>query len=285
MNDATEDQNLYNEEPIINRPQRRGLLKTLTDSAHTANLIALVGCVVNIILAYFTYMLYQKTVEANSMSNTAINQSINANKIASEANEESRRANGINATLLKFTRESNISSDSLNRESMSLSKQSVSAQLEAMSQDKEQFLTLNRAFLAIDQVRVVDSLKTGKNIQISYRITNPGTYTAELLQSSNVVYTGNQRKPELESPIFRSNVSGFVTKEIWMNGIAKTLNPLTAFDIDILKSKENQIYFCFDGIYLDQLTGKKKKYSITIRIDDPINQQYIILESKTISIN
>ncbi|PWA11438.1 hypothetical protein [Flavobacterium laiguense] len=284
MNDATEDPILYQEPQLISTTQRRGLLQILTDSAHMANLIAGCGFIINIILAFFTYMLYNKTVEANAMSNKAINQSVDANTIAREANNESKRANGINKTLLKFTRESNISSDSLNRESMNLSKQSVSAQLKAMSQDKEQFLTLNRAFLSIDQIRVIDSLKIGKNIQISYRITNPGTYTAELIKSSNVVYISNERKTELENPFFTSNVSGFVTKEIWMTGMAKRLTPLTAFDIEVINNKENQIFFHFDGIYLDQLTGIKKKYSLTIRIDDPINQQYIILESKTNSI-
>lgn len=284
MNDATEDPNLYQEPKVINTTQRSGLLKVLTDSAHMANLIAGFGFIINIILAFFTYMLYNKTVEANAMSNKAIEQSLDANTIAREANNESKRANRINDTLLKFTRESNISSDSLNRESMNLSKQSVNAQLKAMSQDKEQFLTLNRAFLSIDQVRVTDSLKIGKNIQISYRITNPGTYTAELIKSSNVVYISNERKTELENPFFTSNVSGFVTKEIWMTGMAKMLTPLTAFDIEVINSKENQIFFHFDGIYLDQLTGIKKKYSVTIRVDDPINQQYIILESKTKSI-
>lgn len=113
MNDETEDPNLYQEPQVISTTQRSGLLQILTDFGHMANLIAGFGFIINIILAFFTYMLYNKTVEANAMSNKAIDQSLDANTITREANNESKRSNGINDTLLKFTRESNISSDFL----------------------------------------------------------------------------------------------------------------------------------------------------------------------------
>lgn len=281
MNDAAENQDVLEDSPRVSIPEKKGILKILANHGHTANIIAVLGFIINLILAIFTYFLYEKTVEANGMSKIAIGESVNANKIAREANIESKRANSINDTLLRYTRESNKSSDSLNAKSMDLSKQSVSAQLDAMRQDKDQFLTLNRAFLAIDQVRVIDSIKAGKQINISYRITNPGTYPAELIESCNVVYIAPKRRHDLENQIYTRDVSGFVTKEVWMNASLKMTTPLTSFDVEILKNKENQIYFLFDGIYLDQLTNKKKRYSVTFRIDDPLSQGYIILDSKT----
>ncbi|MFZ2784948.1 MAG: hypothetical protein WAZ36_11140 [Sediminibacterium sp.] len=137
-----------NKEPIqviVNIP------KDENRAATTANKIAIFGLFINLVLAIFTYLLFQKTVEANKTSQSALKESTRANDISTQALADSRKADSISDIkesvsfiLAKSQYETSRIKDSIN---MLLTKQSVNAQINSLKETQNQFNLENLAYI------------------------------------------------------------------------------------------------------------------------------------------
>jgi hypothetical protein len=64
-------------------------------AAITANKIAIFGTLINLALAGMTYLLYQKTIQANKTSQLALQEAKRANDISAQALVDARKADSI----------------------------------------------------------------------------------------------------------------------------------------------------------------------------------------------
>jgi len=94
-----------NKEPvqvIVNVPKEEN------KTANAANRIAIFGTIINLVLAGLTYMLFQKTIEANKTSQASLSE-------AQKAVNQAKRANDIAEANYKLAKISSASSDSTTR--------------------------------------------------------------------------------------------------------------------------------------------------------------------------
>jgi len=117
-----------------------------------ANKISAFGIVISIIVAIFTYLLFQKTIEANKTSHDALTQSTRANDIAEQALRDSR----INDSLTN-ERQKAIDAFENNRDLRNRIKDSITIGLAQQSLETQKFYTERSDSNFIKSIRVATS--------------------------------------------------------------------------------------------------------------------------------
>lgn len=246
-----------------NRPQKK------------ANAIAWIGLGVNVILAFFTYMLFLKTTEAN-------NESVRANNIAEMALNDSRENQRRNDSLDSIIRERNYNRDTT---TMKISKQSLQSQINSLEETRKQFEIESRPYIQLGNI-IVDSIEEGKFIHINLIVMNMGKLPAKIIWGKSSISIGNFRLPDLKNIITAGNAISY--NLIVPNGIytlpltSKTDYRLTIEHVVQYLQGNGFIYLAGQFMYSNDLTKKEYLYTFIYKISDfPIRNVSVVLSDDT----
>lgn len=249
-----------NKEPIqviVNIPKEEN------KTAITANRIAIFGTIINLALAGLTYMLFQKTAEANKTSQASLAET-------QKAVDQAKRANDIAEANFKFSKEMSINNDSISAVSLSLTKKSVETQFYDINQKRKEFEIENRPFIQIVDIKI-DSIGTDKITTVSFNVVNmgkfPGTVTnmkTNLSFGANNIIVPNLEKKLLSAKDESLNLS--VSTGYQINRIIKG-RTLTEVEFSDFEKRESYIYLIVEIQYSNVGNGKKYKNIIIHRLN------------------
>ena len=256
-NSKTENVNKEPVQVIVNIPKEEN------KTAITANRIAIVGTIINLALAGLTYMLFQKTVEANKTSQTSLAE-------AQKAVDQAKRANDIAEANFKFSKEMSINNDSISAVNLSLTKKSVETQFYDINQKRKEFEIENRPFIQIVDIKI-DSIGTDKITTVSFNVVNmgkfPGTVTnmkTNLSFGADNIIVPNLEKKLLSTKDETLNLS--VSTGYQINRTIKG-RPLTGIEFSNFEKRESYIYLIVEIQYSNVGNGKKYKNIIIHRLN------------------
>lgn len=265
-----------NKEPIqviVNIPKEEN------KSAITANRIAIIGTFINLALAGMTYLLFQKTIEANKTSQSALTE-------AQNAVQESRRANDIAEANFKLAQNSSAYSDSINNINLELSKKSVVTQINSVTESQRQFEKLNMPYLQCDEFSFIN-MEQDVQPKLSYKTTNLGNYPAKILDRKLGYFFAQNvpENPNKKIDFSKNSFDVYINKENPKTEIftAGTLLPKDYYEA----FKDSKIYFFFFGdiTYQNEINGKKRVCSFYVKIFAPPSKEYKVIYNKNIDIN
>ena len=231
-----------------NRPQKR------------ANLIAWIGLSVNAILAFFTYMLFLKTQEANKTSSDALKET----KIAVA---EAKRANDIAEDNYELAKQSSLNGDSI-------SAQTIKNQIMALKETQKEFRISNEPYLQILAPQFKE-LIDDKNLTVKYVLKNYGQLPAIISkQWTGIVWSKAEDLPELmKNPThympFKSHpnpsVSMIVAKESSDTGSITYATKIDKSQIEALFNQKLIAYYYGKIIYSSPTHPINHEYKFLLR--------------------
>lgn len=264
---------------IVNKPKDENRAES------TANKIAIFGLLINLILAIFTYLLFQKTVEANKTSQSALKESSRANDISALALADSRKADSISEikdsisyNLSKSQYEASREKDSI---SMLLAKQSINAQINSLKETQNQFTLENLAYIECTDFTFV-TFESNKEPKIAFRISNVGKVPVKITKFKLGFFykstIGYNPDGYLATIIYDPYPTSFyVTKE------SPRIQNFTGFDkiptaqYDAIKKEELGMFFCGEIQYTNEINNKKMKYIFNAFLYPPPSKEYRIV--------
>lgn len=268
-----------NKEPvqvIVNIP------KDENKPAITANRIAIFGTIINIALAGLTYMLFQKTVEANKTSQASLAE-------AQKAVEQAKRANDIAEANFKLAQISSANNDSINNINLELSKKSVGTQISSIKETQKQFEIANMPYLQCTDFNF-KILEPDKRPVINFNTENLGNYPAKITDRKlGYIYLPPPipKNPydRVDFSMLTDSWSVYIDKEKPKNENFTATDKLPKAAYDAIK--DGKFLFCFFGeiTYQNETNGKKRVYSFYINIYPPPSNEYKVIYNKNIDIN
>lgn len=247
-----------NKEPvqvIVNIP------KDENKPAITANRIAIFGTIINIALAGLTYLLFQKTIEANKTSQASLME-------AQKAVDQAKRANDIAEANFKLAQSSSASSDSINSINLELTKKSVSTQISSIQQTQKSFTIENRPLVQLIDLKV-DSIGVGITTVVSFGLTNLGKFPAKLLFAKFGLCHGINTSTEEAEKIAKlidyninNSISNAMNIPIRISGI-----PLTEKLFEEYKTNKASLYLVGEVFYESFVTAKRFSVKVVYRIN------------------
>jgi len=271
-----------NKEPIqviVNIPKEEN------KATITANKIAIVGTIINLTLAGMTYLLFQKTIEANKTSQLALKESARANDISAQALADSRRADSvsdikdsISYTLTKSQYENSRKKDSIN---IAMTKQSVETQINSIKETQTQFQLENLAYIECTDF-TFKTFESNKQPQILFRISNVGKVPVKITKFKLGFFykpaIGYNPDGYLGTLIYDPYPTSFyVTKE------SPRIQNFTGFDkipnaqYDAISKEELGMFFCGEIQYTNEINNKKMKYIFNALLEPPPSKEYRIV--------
>lgn len=265
-----------NKEPvqvIVNIPKEEN------KAAITANKIAVIGTFINLALAGMTYLLFQKTIEANNTSQSALTE-------AQKAVQESKRANDIAEANFKLAQSSSAYSDSINNINLELSKKSVGTQINSVTESQRQFEKLNMPYLQCDEFSFIN-MEQDVQPKLSYKTTNLGNYPAKILDRKLGYFFAQNIpvNPNKKIDFYNNSFDVYINKE---NPKTEIFTATTTLSKDNYEAfKDSKIYFCFFGdiTYQNEINGKKRVCSFYVKMFAPPSKEYKVIYNKNIDIN
>jgi hypothetical protein len=262
----------------------------------TANIIAILGLLLSIVLGVLTYLLFLKTVEANKTSAKALREAERANNISAQTLEDSRVRNSLSdkqdsisfsltqkqfntqrlndSISILIQKQNLIDNRNQNKQTIEIAEKSLQTQANLIIESQRQFLAINEPFMEIDSFKIV--IEIDKPITIEYEIRNLNKYPARMLfywqnvnisqdsSLSNSYLTQWEKITEPENAKLGKYVS--FDKSYW--GSLEGLPPLIYNKINAnhLNSGKYFIYHVGFFIYENLVTKKKKAYRFIVRI-------------------
>jgi hypothetical protein len=221
-------------------------------AATTANKIAIIGTIINLALAGLTYMLFQKTIEANKTSQYSLVE-------AQKAVEQAKRANDIAESNFKLAQLSSESSDSINNINLGLTKKSIEAQVVSINESQKQFQKGNEPYL---QYRInATYFDDKKTLVFTPSVLNYGKYPAIITDYNILIAT-----EEYDDIQFQKKCTKFSKQ----NNLVSIDNPWIISTTKIVEpyyshSKSHPLFIRGKIIYKNLMTNKTMIYSFKIK--------------------
>jgi len=277
----------YVDEPFTSEVQKTKIEKSRESKdrpAIIANLISVIGLIVNIVLAGFTYMLFQKTVEANKTSSASLSEARNAVKAA-------ENANAISQLNYELAAQSSLSSDATSKANFQLAKRALDAQIlyskradsnylksinvatDALDVSKsnlertQKFFEIeNKAYLLLSNVKM-DSFIVDKRQQITINVKNYGKLPVLIEYSlTGFLFDTAANIKKLQYPPENIKYHNF-----YLPAGSDIALPYASFIVEPLmyQALTKQVIFAFvygEVIYVDVAANKRYSYTFCLRL-------------------
>jgi hypothetical protein len=246
-----------NKEPIqviVNIPKEEN------KTAITANRISIIGTIINLALAGLTYMLFQKTIEANKTSQSSLLE-------AQKAVDQAKRANDIAEANFKLAQISSASSDSINNANLELSKKSVEAQINSIKESQNRFEIENAPFLQIMYPKIIPKLN--EQFSIAYHIINISGNPAKITDMATFYSLTDSLPPAIPNKIPKDKfkaVNGYVIKETPIEDKFTFPGILRKREYDMIVDRKAVVYFYPTFNYINLATNKKRTYKCGMKL-------------------
>ena len=267
-----------NKEPvqvIVNIPKEEN------KTAITANRIAIFGTIINIVLAGLTYLLFQKTIEANKTSQSSLIE-------AQKAVDQAKRANDIAESNFKLAQISSASSDSISNINIDLTKKSVTTQIASIEKSQKEFELENRPLVQVGDIKI-DSIGADKETVVSFKIVNMGKFSAPVTYGKFNLSVGKKELSTQEIDKIIKNleweeINTPISKETTIGQIMR-VRPLSDFENKKYQDGVGFIFLIGEIKYVS--FGTKNIYSTTFvfrvnKIRDKQNVVGIKIEDETL---
>ena len=249
-----------NKEPIqviVNIPKEEN------KTAITANRIAIIGTIINLALAGLTYLLFQKTIEANKTSQSSLVE-------AQKAVDQAKRANDIAEANFKLAQISSASNDSINVINLDLTKKSVSTQIVSIQQAQKTFTIENRPLIQLIDLKV-DSINVGAYITVRFGLTNLGKFPAKLISAKFGMCLGKNNitteEAEKVTTLFEYRIKSSVANGMNIPLVVNGTMPQSKEMFENYKNNIASIYLVGQILYESFVTKKHYSAKIILRIN------------------
>jgi hypothetical protein len=262
------------------------LAKGENKTALTANVIAIVGLFINLVLAIFTYLLFQKTVEATEISQKALVQSTRANDISAQALAGSRRADSLSdikdSVSYEFSRKQYLDNRKKDSITIAMTRQSVDAQISSLRETQNQFQIENLAYIECADF-VFTNFETNKQPRLSFKIANIGRAPIQVMKFKFFLYYSGATigfNPEgylNPIPYDPLPTSFYVTKEFPRTQYFTSSDIMPVEEFNNIKNEKILMFFCGEIKYVNQMNLKKMKYTFNVLLYPPPSNEFRIL--------
>jgi len=236
------------------------------------NIIEILGLLTNIVLAIFTYLLFNKTVEANKTSQDSLKESRRANDISKGALDRA-----IEESNNSYLREKTIDSlDSLDRlfyyeenEKRSyLQNKQIETQINNLRSSQEHFELNSRPYLQVSKIKFTQ-FKANLPLKIRFEIANLGGHSARIINGKYGYHLGTKVKayPFRELPDVHADPLFNNQYVMWGYPSVHYLEGIDSLPADLMNEIESEfikITLFGEYTYINEVTGKIRIYSFSI---------------------
>lgn len=282
VNDSWDDPTLFSDPPNNNQSDNEGNKKDKESdkkselviginrpkyelkSEHISNLINFGMLVVTSLLFYFTWKLYDKTVEATTISNKSAEAAIASVETAKIANEISK--NSLNNEIV-----SGVFKDSLALESQKLTYKSVESQIQSLNQERIQFEAEHSPFIQIYDV-VINKPQIGQPVVVSYNLYNLTNIPVKITSIKKYIGSIEVTANDIENKYYIDDDSlSYLTKDNPIERFSDIIEKANAETVETLLNNPNVfIYFGRKVSYTNLVTGRDYEYTFLCKIK-PLN--------------
>ncbi|MBX9734326.1 MAG: hypothetical protein K2X37_09715 [Chitinophagaceae bacterium] len=146
--------------------------ETKKNKIATADKIAILGLIVNIVLAVFTYLLFKEAT--------------NSTKIATDAFQEARRSNSISEKNYQLAKDAFEESQKTGQQATQLANKSLETQIGTLKENQKQFSISNEPFLSIASANI-ELFEVGKPLLSKIKIENLGNYPCKVIDCKTII--------------------------------------------------------------------------------------------------
>lgn len=234
---------------------------------YTANTIGWIAIGINALLAYYTYLLFNKTREANQTAKDALKQTVIANDMTAKSLEDARKQRVEDRAREIVNDSINFKKDSLNND---LIKKSINAQIASIKETQRQFEIGNEPYLQSEMPIFTSGFEVGQPTEVEYQIQNLGNYPVKILKMGLVVAT--KVVPPDFSEVYASNPIGGMQNYYVINGIPNSpyrsnTTALTENQVANVKSGKWFVYTIGFVKYQNLVTKKIREYRFMTKSD------------------
>lgn len=228
----------------------------------TSNKIGWVGVGINFILAFFTYLLFLKTGDANRTSSDAL-------EVSRLALADSRMNERLKDSLERIKDSASNYLDSIKLE---ITKQSLQAQINSINNSQNQFESINQPFLQVNSISI-DTLHVGQKPKINYTVTNISTVPIEIIRQRELSTITNQPPPpytHVKRNFNRQGIitkaGGYIIKDFYSPFTSYLENNLTTNSYKELMEGKYSVLLYKEIDYQNLITGAFKKYIFYVKL-------------------
>lgn len=263
----------YVDEPVDDKPQTptetnnssqvkdepvQVIVNATKEKNGVANTIAIIGLLVNIILAVFTYMLFR---EANNATHVATD----ALKTTQESVKESKRANDIAQANLILAQQSAKENNIVSNENLGLSKQSLGAQINSINESQKQFYASNNPYLQFE-VSYLDDPVIGQGMNMQGVLKNVTQIPAKVISQRYSLYYSGEVYPYEKNLRLIDNIGNIYA----VNGIPSTMYYTIEKNVDAKSvaflNGDAFIIMHSEIRYINLITNKERAYKFILKM-------------------
>ncbi len=246
-------------------------------TAISANKIAIFGTLINAVLAGLTFMLFQKTVEANRISQLALTESTRANDISTQALKDSRKADSISvfkdSVISAFNERQYLNGREKDSITISITRKSLESQINSLRESQKQFQIENLAYIECSDFNFA-SFESNKEPKIAFKIQNVGRVPVKVMGFKLGFFYRNTIgfNPDgyLKTLAYESIPTTFyITKETPRIQFFTAYDKISALHFDAVSKGVLALFFCGEIKYVNEMNGKKMKYIFNALLNPP----------------
>jgi len=236
---------------ILSKPESSSLHQ------HIANLIALVAVIVSIILAYYTFRLYQKASTQTKAALDAVkfaDSSYHSNK---DYNEKTLKKQQIALDRAQIDADNRDVQDKINSDRQ---ERAINAQIASLNEAQKEFEVENRPFLNVADIKI-DSFEIDKRVFVNWTVKNSGKLPAKIItEKYGFIISPNSNYRELNAPMQSGEMdegSYLTNSQIFpLHLRADIITPQIYDDF-----KHQKLFMYLYGIYTYKNVNNEKLYS------------------------
>lgn len=256
-----------------NAKQKQGNAPKVNTGKKDVKWTDIAGIAVNVVLALFTYFLFQEAVRQREASTQAVN-------IAQQALEDSRENDSIarrreieRDSLDSIVRSRDFIRDTTNTR---LNRQALQTQINATKENQNQFLAANEPYLNIYSIEIIQ-FAVGKPLIISIGIENLGNYACKIIEDKTEFFFKTV-PPEFNEiydshPAKSDRLNSYLSKEKSMETTFST-SSISANQYMVVAESNFFIFFNAYFKYRNIITGAIKIYKFQARMKPQNARQY-----------
>lgn len=271
-NNITEEKEVINQEKFEDQIKKDISPVNKSKPNDKKYIIDILSLLTNIVLALFTYLLFNKTTEANNTSQEALKESKRANDISKGALDRA-----IDESNNSKIREKTIDSlDSIDRafyyeenaKRNYLQNKQIETQINNLKSSQEHFELNSRPYLQVNKIKFTQ-FKPNLPLKIRYEIVNLGSHSAKIINGKYGYFIGTKVKvypfrelPNVKpDPLFNNQYVMWGYPSVhYIDGVdimaTELINKITSEDLKVTVFGEYS--------YLNELTGKIRIYNFSI---------------------
>jgi hypothetical protein len=236
-----------------------------------ADTIALGMLLVTIVLAWYTFGLYESATEDSKITKISSNAANKSAEIAGHTLDEIKKYNTASLEKQQIALDK---SDQTNRDNFDRIDKSLSIQDSSLKETQKEFDINNAPFLQM-KISRISKIEVGKQIDIGIIVENLGAYTAQTIKS-NVVCATKNIPPTIEevNAIVKHNDKFVLPEGSYIskgnpieNELYKVIDSLNERQYKMLMDEKWFIYMGGNIEYINLANGKRKKYIYMIKIN------------------